>query len=72
MQLFETKLTLRSIYYGVNTTVASNSDKDIVRAVYNHIRKVLDIAGTDNKITAIRLIRHLTKCDLLDSKGYSK
>lgn len=41
----------------------------------DEIRHTLNIVGTDNKITAIRLIRHLTKCSLLDAKnaveGYS-
>lgn len=39
-------------------------------------REILDIIGTDNKITAIRLIRKISGCSLLDAKnaveGYSK
>ncbi len=41
----------------------------------DEVRHTLNIIGTDNKITAIRLIRHITKCSLLDAKnaveGYS-
>lgn len=104
MQLFETKLMLKSNYYDVEVEVPSTEILAMLRAVHQsklmfdhaviemflahdykvisvetvstEVREILDIIGTDNKLSAIRLIRKISGCSLVDAKnaveGYSK
>lgn len=75
---------LRAVFLSDQTsdygTIHMFLDSDYVvdekQCISSEVREILDIIGTDNKITAIRLIRKISGCSLLDAKnaveGYSK